>query len=152
MFTPFKSGSISNYPFKRWIGGRGRSEGTNNRKFDKSKHWVFDNFDNVGFEFSDEVHGQPISETRVIGGHNASRGEYPHLVSLQHVGNDFAHHTCGGTILNELWVLTAAHCYLGRIATGVNVVVAGRHNLYELENTEQVVRIKYIIVHNKFDM
>ncbi|XP_037942536.1 serine protease SP24D-like [Teleopsis dalmanni] len=52
------------------------------------------------------VSGIPFS-TRVVGGADAEVGQFPHQVSLQ---REDASHTCGGSILNENFILTAAHC------------------------------------------
>lgn len=45
----------------------------------------------------------------VVGGQDAKLGEFPFLVALVNVndGSQF----CGGSIINEQWVLTAAHCF-----------------------------------------
>ena len=44
----------------------------------------------------------------VVNGQDVTvEGKYPWLVALRTVGG---HHYCGGAILNELWILTAAHC------------------------------------------
>lgn len=43
---------------------------------------------------------------RIVGGGDASPGEWPWQVSL-HVKGAF---TCGGTLVNNQWVLTAAQC------------------------------------------
>ena len=43
---------------------------------------------------------------RITHGHEAFEGEYPSIVYLTN-GRTF----CGGTLINESWVLTAAHCF-----------------------------------------
>ena len=45
-------------------------------------------------------------QKRVVGGSLSSAGEWPWVVAVQ-VGGIVI---CGGTIIDELWVVTAGHC------------------------------------------
>lgn len=45
-------------------------------------------------------------QERIVGGHNADLGEWDWIAALFNAGRQF----CGGSLIDELHVLTAAHC------------------------------------------
>lgn len=57
-------------------------------------------------DFAGKVHVPLDDKHRITGGSTASRGQFPWQVAL--IIDDA--YFCGGSLIDELWVLTAAHC------------------------------------------
>ncbi|XP_037804514.1 transmembrane protease serine 9-like isoform X2 [Penaeus monodon] len=64
--------------------------------------------------------------TRIVGGFETEVNEYPWMVSL--VNGAQLYHFCGGSIISDEWVVTAAHCAVGM--SNSDWVLYGDHNLY----------------------
>lgn len=49
-------------------------------------------------------------QPKIVNGTDAEISDFPFIVSLQSSNETNSYHSCGGSILNEYWILTAAHC------------------------------------------
>ncbi|XP_078525399.1 chymotrypsin B-like [Lissotriton helveticus] len=77
---------------------------------------------------------------RIINGEDAVPHSWPWQVSLQ----DFGFHFCGGSLLNENWIITAAHC---GVIVGNDVAVLGEQNRSSDEEDVQVIGIVKVVTH-----
>lgn len=82
----------------------------------------------LSFAFTAALAAPQEVSTFIAGGVNALPGEFPFMVSIQHcfLGCD---HICGGSVLNTVWILTAAHCFTETSTRGSIDAFLGRHNL-----------------------
>ncbi|XP_066144717.1 transmembrane protease serine 9-like [Euwallacea fornicatus] len=83
---------------------------------------------------------------RIVGGEVAQRNSFPYQVALIINNSGF----CGGSIISNSWVLTAAHCIS---STSSVQVIAGAHNPSTTVNETNQVRInaKFNIIHDDYD-
>lgn len=90
------------------------------------------------------------NQHRIGGGTTAQRGQFPYIVSLRRITANMAH-VCGGSILNERFVLTAAHCivYVRYILKDQYIVQVGAHHV---RNDGVQHTIRRGIIHEDLDM
>ncbi|XP_076620356.1 chymotrypsin-2-like [Colletes latitarsis] len=82
-------------------------------------------------------------DPRIVGGQVATRGKYPYQVSIR----QSFRHICGGSIINEYFILTAAHCIYYTIADQIKVVV-GSNYLNEFGVYYQAAELFYPLTYN----
>lgn len=82
-------------------------------------------------------------EVQIVGGVEASPGDFPFIVSLQRTSGS---HFCGGSLLNSRTVLTAAHCVVGVSASGVRV----RAGSLNRSSGGTVVSASSIVIHPSY--
>ena len=84
--------------------------------------------------------------TRIVGGFNASLGEFPHQVSLREWQSQ--QHMCGGSIISDNFILTAAHCTMDRSPSEIFAVVG----TVLLNSGGTKYELSEIIIHPEFDI
>uniref|UniRef100_A0A8C8SWT0 Peptidase S1 domain-containing protein n=1 Tax=Pelusios castaneus TaxID=367368 RepID=A0A8C8SWT0_9SAUR len=78
---------------------------------------------------------------RIVGGYECSPHSQPWQVSL-----NTGYHFCGGSLITDQWVVSAAHCCPNSMQ-----VILGDHNIQVFEHTEQLMRIETIVWHPSYD-
>ncbi|XKL59013.1 hypothetical protein PGB90_000029 [Kerria lacca] len=88
--------------------------------------------------------------SKIIGGISAPYGAYPWQVEIQAMQNvhSWEHH-CGGAIIAENIVLTAAHC-LQQFSKNDLRILVGKHKLKHQDTFQHIYQIERILVHPHF--
>lgn len=81
-----------------------------------------------------------MSEEEIVGGRVAQQGEFPWMTAILDADNN--EQFCGGSLIRDGWVVTAAHCVEGLIAPDVAVGI-GQIRISNLQaaNISQVTQI-----------
>ncbi|KAJ8376976.1 hypothetical protein SKAU_G00075560 [Synaphobranchus kaupii] len=74
-------------------------------------------------------------DDKIVGGYECERHSQPWQASL-----NVGYHFCGGSLVNENWAVSAAHCYQSRIE-----VRLGEHHIRVNEGTEQYISSSKVI-------
>nr|XP_054971452.1 serine protease 1 isoform X2 [Pan paniscus] len=94
-------------------------------------------------------------DDKIVGGYTCQKNSLPYQVSL-----NSGYHFCGGSLINEQWVVSAAHCYKSAINSKFSgrgceyhriQVRLGEHNIEVLEGNEQFINAAKIIRHPQYN-
>ncbi|KAG7204744.1 hypothetical protein KM043_005158 [Ampulex compressa] len=86
--------------------------------------------------------GPDDDESRIVGGQPTSIDQHPFQVSLRFNNR----HVCGGAVISEEWVITAAHCVQGAFRRFISIKVG----VSDLSSRGVLVRAREIFPHEKY--
>ncbi|KAM9254134.1 serine protease 38 [Dugong dugon] len=92
--------------------------------------------------------GRPRTHGRVMGGLSVPEGKWPWQVSVHYSGS----HVCGGSILNEYWILSAAHCFSLILNTHGFDMYVGILNLNIASKHTQWFEVNKVIIHPTYKL
>jgi len=96
-----------------------------------------------GFSSSDDTYF--ASSKQIINGIEAEYNRYPYMVGLALSNSSQPY--CGGSLIDPVWVLSAAHCFKEENGTAF----IGRHNFSDNSEMYEAIEIKQQIIHPDYD-
>ncbi|XP_066579317.1 serine protease 33 isoform X2 [Amia ocellicauda] len=99
-----------------------------------------------------EVSSSPLSRSSIVGGQDARKREFPWQayleISLKNKPGYII--TCGGSLISQRWVISAAHCFDSSHILTDSLVRLGAYKLSNRTRGEQSLHMKRVIVHEKY--
>lgn len=81
----------------------------------------------------------------IVGGQEAKVGRWPWMADLMYNGR----HSCGGSVLNANWILTAAHCVLSKPASTLTIRVGWHDQMRRTQNGVEH-KVKKVVGHKMY--
>ncbi|XP_042637925.1 coagulation factor XI [Orycteropus afer afer] len=88
---------------------------------------------------------------RIVGGTASVYGEWPWQITL-HITSPTQRHLCGGSIIGNQWILTAAHCFDQLESPKILRVYSGILNQSEIKDDTPFFGVQEIIIHDQYEM
>ncbi|XP_047464925.1 serine protease 27-like [Mugil cephalus] len=96
----------------------------------------------ISASYAQQCGRPPLMENRIVGGVDASQGAWPWQVDIQtSVG-----HICGGSIITENWVLSAAHCFPNPSDLSPYIIYVGRYQLNGFNRYETLHHARQVVI------
>ena len=97
------------------------------------------------------VEGNSQAQPKIIGGTIAPANTYPWMTALVAETSDGIFQFCGGSLIDENWVITAAHCVEGITNPNILKVYIGGTNVGNLTTTD-LIAVRNIIIHPDYNI
>ncbi|CAI9169453.1 unnamed protein product [Rangifer tarandus platyrhynchus] len=92
--------------------------------------------------------GQRPVQGKILGGVDALERKWPWQVSVHYTG----FHICGGSIVDEYWILSAAHCFDRSTNTEAYDIYVGLVDLLVAGNHTQWFEVNRVIIHPTYEL
>ena len=89
-----------------------------------------------------------FAQADIVGGEDADIQDYPYQAALISTGGWWGSAYCGASIINEYWILTAAHCVQGESASNTGVRVGNSNSYAQGGETYDAAQI---IIHENYN-
>uniref|UniRef100_A0A9L0KFI6 trypsin n=1 Tax=Equus asinus TaxID=9793 RepID=A0A9L0KFI6_EQUAS len=98
--------------------------------------------------FSLSVASSTDDDDKIVGGYTCQANSVPYQVSL-----NVGYHICGGSLISNQWVVSAAHCYQQVVILSSSrfQVRLGEHNIAVTEGNEQFINSAKVIRHPSYN-
>uniref|UniRef100_A0A674KFB2 Peptidase S1 domain-containing protein n=1 Tax=Terrapene triunguis TaxID=2587831 RepID=A0A674KFB2_9SAUR len=91
--------------------------------------------------------GKQLVSGRIFNGQDAKDGAWPWQVSVQRN----SYHVCGGVLISESWVVSAAQCFHPSVASSAYRVQLGENRIFGQTRLHAFSLVKRIIPHPSYD-
>uniref|UniRef100_A0A0B7AM64 Peptidase S1 domain-containing protein n=1 Tax=Arion vulgaris TaxID=1028688 RepID=A0A0B7AM64_9EUPU len=88
-------------------------------------------------------------KAKIVGGQDVVYGEYPWQAGICKIYNNVTKPWCGASILNNYWVVSAAHCFESIKAHNLRVFV-GDYDTESKDVGEEEFDVEKLIIHEKY--
>lgn len=87
---------------------------------------------------------------KILGGIESKAGDWPWMTAILYANQADLYNAqfCAGVLIQDTWILTAAHCVSGQTASAINVAVG----IYDLDNfSGSRISVKNIRIHPQYN-
>jgi len=96
--------------------------------------------------------GLAARRVKIVGGEDTEVNEYPWQVALVYLGFSMVQPYCGGSLISDQWILSAAHCTKSRGDVEYWKAVLGEHDYMISTETDHIrADIELIVDHPEYD-